>query len=310
MRASPRTSATRPIRKTETSTPRCSSVRATTKPSPPLLPRPHSTATCRSSRSPCIASIAATTWRPAFSISTSDGMPMSSIVRRSASRICAAFRTRIVIARILSCTLPHGSDGQRQRPRVRPGARGHFGLRSRVPVRRRRLRDAAHLQRPAVPVRSPHAPAAQVGRDAGAADSADRRSDRRALPRDDARGRARRQRRARGLHPHPGHPRRRRADLRSRRHPGAVDRRHRQAERRSAARGVRARRQGGAGQRDAQPSGHGQPADQVEQPAEQRAGDAGSAAARRLRRRDAELPRASSPNARSRTCSSSRTARR
>ena len=73
MRASPRTSATRPMRNTETSTPRCISVRATTKPSPPLLPRPQSTATWRSSRSPCIASIAATTWRPAFSISTSDG---------------------------------------------------------------------------------------------------------------------------------------------------------------------------------------------------------------------------------------------
>ena len=42
----------------------------------------------------CIASIAATTWRPAFSMSTSDGMPISSIVRRSASRICAEFRTR------------------------------------------------------------------------------------------------------------------------------------------------------------------------------------------------------------------------
>ena len=45
MRASPRTSATRPIRNTDTSTPRCSSVRATTKPSPPLLPRPQRTAT-------------------------------------------------------------------------------------------------------------------------------------------------------------------------------------------------------------------------------------------------------------------------
>ena len=95
MRASPRTSATRPIRKTDTLTPRCMSVRATTKPSPPLLPWPQSTATWRSSSSPCIASMAATTWRPAFSISTSDGMPISSIVRRSASRICAEFRTRI-----------------------------------------------------------------------------------------------------------------------------------------------------------------------------------------------------------------------
>src|SRR5207342_1260658 len=65
----------------------CSSVRATTKPSPPLLPRPHSTATLRSLRSANIASMAATTWRPAFSIRTIAGMPISSMVRRSASRI-------------------------------------------------------------------------------------------------------------------------------------------------------------------------------------------------------------------------------
>ena len=49
MRASPRTSATEPMTKTAASMPRCSSVRATTKPSPPLLPRPHSTATRPSS---------------------------------------------------------------------------------------------------------------------------------------------------------------------------------------------------------------------------------------------------------------------
>ena len=61
VRASPRTSLTVPMRKTDTSTPRCSSVRATTRPSPPLLPRPHSTATSRSLRSVYIASIAATT---------------------------------------------------------------------------------------------------------------------------------------------------------------------------------------------------------------------------------------------------------
>src|SRR5262245_28776707 len=87
--------------KTDTSTPRCARVLATTNPSPPLFPRPHSTATGRSSRSPCIASIAATTCRPAFSIRTSDGMPTSSIVRRSASRICAEFSTRIAIHQIL-----------------------------------------------------------------------------------------------------------------------------------------------------------------------------------------------------------------
>jgi hypothetical protein len=40
-------------------------------------------------------SIAATTCRPAFSINTDEGMPTSSIVRRSASRICAVFRILI-----------------------------------------------------------------------------------------------------------------------------------------------------------------------------------------------------------------------
>src|SRR5262252_7137942 len=45
--------------------------------------------------------MAATTCRPAFSMSTSDGMPMSSMVRRSASRICAAFRTRIDVNTIV-----------------------------------------------------------------------------------------------------------------------------------------------------------------------------------------------------------------
>ena len=93
--ASPRTSVIGPTTNTDASMPRCISVRATTKPSPPLLPRPHRTATRPPSRDSYAASIAATTWRPAFSINTSDGMPMSSIVKRSASRICAAFRIRI-----------------------------------------------------------------------------------------------------------------------------------------------------------------------------------------------------------------------
>src|SRR5260221_13778286 len=50
-----------------------------------------------------MASRAATTWRPAFSIRTSDGMPTSSIVRRSASRICAAVSTRIGLHVTLTC---------------------------------------------------------------------------------------------------------------------------------------------------------------------------------------------------------------
>jgi hypothetical protein len=41
------------------------------------------------------ASIAATAWRPAFSISTIEGSPMSWIVRRSASRICSVLSTRM-----------------------------------------------------------------------------------------------------------------------------------------------------------------------------------------------------------------------
>ena len=54
---------------------------------------------------------------------------------------------------------------------------------------------------------------------------------------------------------------------------------------------VRARRQGGARADHPQSPGHGEPADQVEQPAEQRPGHAGGVSARRVRRRDAELPR-------------------
>ena len=98
------------MRNTETSTPRWTSVRATTNPSPPLFPRPHSTATCRSDRSVWIASMAATTCRPAFSIRTSDGMPTSSMVRRSASRICAAFSTRIWSAILAYSTGRHVSN--------------------------------------------------------------------------------------------------------------------------------------------------------------------------------------------------------
>ena len=97
IRASPRTSASGRRGRPRRRRPRCRSVRATTKPSPPLLPRPQRTATRRSARSSKAASIAATTWRPAFSISTSDGMPISSIVRRSASRIWSALRILIAL---------------------------------------------------------------------------------------------------------------------------------------------------------------------------------------------------------------------
>ena len=103
VRASPRTSATLPSRNTAASTPRCTSVRATTNPSPPLLPRPQITPTRLVARSSNAASIAATACRPAFSISTIEGMPMSSIVRRSASRICSVFSTRIACRAYCLC---------------------------------------------------------------------------------------------------------------------------------------------------------------------------------------------------------------
>ena len=75
--------------------PACSSVRATTKPSPPLLPVPQRTATRSSGRSSKRCWSVETTCRPAHSISTGDGIPISSIVTRSASRICWALRTRM-----------------------------------------------------------------------------------------------------------------------------------------------------------------------------------------------------------------------
>ncbi|PWT82336.1 MAG: branched-chain amino acid aminotransferase [Blastocatellia bacterium] len=53
--------------------------------------------------------MAATTWRPAFSMSTREGMPISSMVRRSASRICAELRTRI--GRLESLGYDKAQDG-------------------------------------------------------------------------------------------------------------------------------------------------------------------------------------------------------
>ena len=96
-RASPATSETRPTRRAVTShTPRAWSDRATTQPSPPLLPRPHRTTTEPPPRRPgSHASIAATTSRPACSISAIDGIPRSSIACRSSSRICDAVTTRM-----------------------------------------------------------------------------------------------------------------------------------------------------------------------------------------------------------------------
>ena len=166
---------------------------------------------------------------------------------------------------------------------VRSGARGHLGLRSRLPLRRGRLRDAADLQRPAVPVRAPHAAAAQVGRHAGAAVPLTDARDRRAAsatrcarpawataPAREAYIRILVTRGIGELTYDPGRlPRRRRSSSSS----------SRTSIRRAEAfeRGVKVALVGDR----PQPSRIGEPADQVEQPAEQRAGDAGGAAARR-----------------------------
>ena len=116
-------------------------------------------------------------------------------------------------------------------------------------------------------------------------------ADRPAVSRDDARRRPRRQPRPRSLHPHPRDARHRRAHLRSRRLPDALVVVIVKPQRGAAARSLRARRQSGARRRRPQSSGLGQSADQVQQPAEQCARDAGGVQSRRIRGRDAELPR-------------------
>ncbi len=70
---------------------RVKSCRATTNPSPPLLPFPHTTKTCWSSRSSKVSRRKSMTRLPAFSIKMRPGIPRS-IVRRSTSRISAAVR--------------------------------------------------------------------------------------------------------------------------------------------------------------------------------------------------------------------------
>ena len=103
---------------------RVKSCRATTKPSPPLLPLPHTT-TMR-----CFASGAysrsrnSTTRCPAFSIRMMFGMP-SSAVRRSTSRICAAVKTftrapRPAPAPASSGSRPLPSRSENRRPESPP----------------------------------------------------------------------------------------------------------------------------------------------------------------------------------------------
>ncbi len=82
--ASPRKAARSPASATRTRQPRSARIRAATKPSPPLLPGPHSTASGRGGQRRATASATA---RPACSISTMPGTP-EAIVSRSASPIC------------------------------------------------------------------------------------------------------------------------------------------------------------------------------------------------------------------------------
>ena len=84
---SPLSSAGSPVSSTSTSRPPVRSTRAATRPSPPLLPLPHTTAI-----RPPGARCATTSARPApaRSMRSSDGIPRSSIAQASTARICAA----------------------------------------------------------------------------------------------------------------------------------------------------------------------------------------------------------------------------
>ena len=253
-------------------------------------------------------------------------MPISSIVRRSASRICAAFRTRIDSRAYCVCETAvnrgQASAATRHEHSPRSIASGRRtvrrytsstmrgavnvngtivrsrhavdpGVRSRLPLRRRRLRDAAHLQRPAVPVRPAHARGcAQSARMLALAVPFDDATLARAVRRDDAAaGRARGGDEAyirilvtRGV-----------GELTydSGATPDAVASSSSSSRTSTAPADVYERRRRDRARRHrAQPSRIGEPADQVEQPAEQRAGDAGGVSPRRVRRgADAQLPR-------------------
>ncbi len=95
--ASPPTSAARPIRNTRTRAPPPASRRATTNPSPPLLPLPHTTTMPRPRSGRLRAArkdrISAAAPCPAFSMSVEPAMPSSAIARRSRARISAAVKT-------------------------------------------------------------------------------------------------------------------------------------------------------------------------------------------------------------------------
>ena len=191
------------------------------------------------------------------------------------------------------CTLYCDGHGERQRPHRRRSARGHFGLRPRVSVRRRHLRDAADLQRRAVSLRPPHAPPADVGRRCSTC--------RCRSPTIEIAARFDETMRAAGLGPAGGGE----AYIRMLVTRGIGDLTYDPAATPEPSFVVIVKPHVDPPSRTIYEQGvkvalvavvrnhpgTGQPADQVEQPAEQRAGDAGSGQARRLRGHDAELPR-------------------
>ena len=232
------TSATRPSRNTDASTPRCSSVRATTKPSPPLLPRPHSTPTCCSSE--IVERRLHRRHHLAAGVLHQHERRNADVVDRAAIGLAHLLRvqhahSRSSVPLVLDCrqrrhssiaaAMVHANFDVRPCDRgavyvngriARAGARRHSGLRSRVPLRRRRLRDAAHLQ--------PRSRFSSTATCAGCAQSAQHLALDVPFERCGACSRwigdtmAAAGEMRRGLHPRAGHARRRRAHLRPRRH--------------------------------------------------------------------------------------------
>ena len=219
---------------------------------------------------------------------------MSSMVRRSASRICSVLSTRIgcgAYARVrdrgqldgtIACACLFAARSTSTARSRRPNTRSSRSTITDSCTAKASTRRCA----PTTGCRS-----STTGTCAGCARSADRfrstcRSTTRRWPAWIARHGRRGGRLRRSLHPRPAHPRRRRADLRRRRHPRPLARHHRQAARRPCRRGSTQRRHRDlAGPDPAQPSRLGEPDHQVEQPAEQRAGDAAGQPARRAKRR-------------------------
>ena len=102
--ASPFNSSPLPKRYTQTLAPACLASRATTKPSPPLLPFPQTIASVLPRRSPRTRRRAAKTPLPARSMRSSPGIPSRSMVQRSMFPICAP----------VTSFIPHISSGSPQ----------------------------------------------------------------------------------------------------------------------------------------------------------------------------------------------------